>query len=300
MIVLVVGRKGQLARAFVEARSAAGIRVVTVGRPELDLLRPEGIAQALDRVAPDIVVNTAGYTAVDRAERESKLAFAVNSEGVGCLAAACAVRGAPIIHLSTDYVYDGTKHGPYVEGDAVNPVSVYGRSKLAGEQNLAAANPRHIILRTAWVYAPFGTNFVRTMLRVAATRKEIAVVNDQHGNPTYAPHLVKAIISIIEKLGGEHTSPWGVYHSAGTGETTWFGFAQEIFRCHQGWDRESPIVRPISTAEYSTPASRPPNSQLNTDKLARTFGVRLPLWQDGVAECVQRLNINDAPDKLWQ
>jgi dTDP-4-dehydrorhamnose reductase len=292
MIVLVVGGQGQLGRSLAEARSPAGVRVITVGRPELDLLRPESIGQTLDRLAPNVVVNTAAYTAVDKAETESDLAFAVNDHGVRRLAADCASRNTPIIHLSTDYVYDGSKQSPYVESDAVNPLSVYGRSKRAGELSVAAENPRHIILRTSWLYAPFGANFVRTMLHLAATRREIGVVDDQHGNPTYAPHLAEAILTIIEKISGERlfAFPWGIYHAAGTGETTWFGFAQAIFRCYQALGYNIPLVRPITTAEYPRPVARPANSRLNTEKLAQSFGVRLPPWPKGLAECLQRLS----------
>jgi dTDP-4-dehydrorhamnose reductase len=292
MIVLVLGGHGQLARSFAEAYPPASVRIIIQGRPTLDLLNPESITQTLDRVTPDIVVNAAAYTAVDKAESEPELAFAVNSEGVRRLATECASRDTPIVHLSTDYVYNGTKQGPYLETDSANPISVYGRSKLSGEQKLAQVNPRHIILRTAWVHSPYGTNFVRTMLRLATARKELSVVDDQCGNPTYAPHLAQAILAIIEKIGGEQSpiSPWGVYHAVGTGEATWFDFAQTIFRCHQALGHDIPSVRPITTAEYPSPAPRPANSRLNTDKLARTFGLRLPPWQQGVAECVQRLN----------
>ncbi len=289
MRLLVVGAQGQLARALAEAPAPAGFEVIRRGRPALDLLRPDSIASAIEQENPDFVVNAAAYTAVDKAESEPALAFAVNSEGVGCLAEAAAARGLPVIHVSTDYVYDGTKREAYVETDSLNPVSVYGRSKLAGEQRLAACNPRHIILRTAWVHAPYGTNFVRTMLRLGATRTEIAVVNDQRGNPTYAPHLADAILRIVAELGrrGDGSGPWGVYHAASAGEATWFEVAREVFRCSGG--PGVPKLYPISTAEYPTPATRPANSCLDTRKLARTFGVCLPHWKSGIAECVARL-----------
>jgi dTDP-4-dehydrorhamnose reductase len=292
MIVLVVGRQGQLARSLAEAPQPAGMRMIVASRPELDLLQPDSVAHTFDDVSFDVVINAAAYTAVDKAESETELAFAVNSEGPRHLAAACALRGIPLVHVSTDYVYDGTKAEPYVESDPVNPISAYGRSKLAGELNLIEANPRHIILRTAWMHAPYGTNFVRTMLRLGATRPEIGVVDDQHGNPTYAPHLAAAILAVVTEIAnlGASNGPWGVYHAVSSGETTWFGMAQEIFRCSEGYGHLSPKLHSITTSDYATPASRPANSRLDTSKLAQTFGVRLPSWRDGIADCVRRLN----------
>ncbi|WP_300300041.1 dTDP-4-dehydrorhamnose reductase, partial [Ferrovibrio sp.] len=190
--IAVIGLQGQLARSLAEL-AGDSLRVTCLGRPELDLTDPPTIAAALWKAPADIVVNAAAYTAVDRAESESDLAFAINRDGAQALATSCAQLGLPLIHISTDYVFDGQKTTPYVEGDDCNPQGVYGRSKLEGEQAVLAASSRAAILRTAWVHSPFGNNFVRTMLRLAGDRDRLRVVNDQQGSPTYAPHLAQAI-----------------------------------------------------------------------------------------------------------
>ncbi len=294
MRLLVTGTSGQLAQALIEAGLAAGIDVIALRRPHLDLTVPGTIRTALADARPDIVVNAAAYTAVDKAESEADGAMAVNARGAGELAAQCAKAGCPIVHLSTDYVFDGAKTSPYLEADPTAPINAYGRSKLAGEAAVAGANPRHVILRTSWVHSPFGTNFVRTMLRLAQTRQEIGVVDDQHGAPTYAPHLATAILEIAHatrQMGdkkGEGT-PWGVFHATGSGATTWCGFAREIFALASARGIATPVVKAISTAEFPTPALRPQNSRLDCRKLADVFGVRLPDWRDGARACVERL-----------
>ena len=292
MKILVAGAQGQLARALVDAaRERDGLDVVALGRPQLDLVDKVTIAEAFAAIQPDLVVNAAGYTAVDKAESDADAAFAVNRDGAAALAAAADRHACPIIHISTDYVFDGAKAEPYVETDPVNPAGVYGRSKLEGETAVRAANPRHLILRTAWLYAPYGQNFLRTMVRLARERPQLRVVGDQHGNPTYVPHLADAILAVVAQLGagGHPADVWGVYQAAADGETTWAGFAAEIVRvgAHHGLP---PVpVSPISTAEYPAPVRRPANSRLDCTKLARTFGAKLPPWQQGVSECVSRL-----------
>jgi dTDP-4-dehydrorhamnose reductase len=250
------------------------------------------MARAIDAVRPDLVVNAAAYTAVDKAETDGEAAaFAINRDGAGALAAASHAAGCPILHVSTDFVFDGTKAEPYVETDRANPVSVYGRSKLAGEMAVAAANPRHLILRTAWLHAPYGQNFLRTILRLARERPQLRVIADQHGNPTYAPHLADAMLAIAARLGdGKGEAPtWGIYHAAASGETTWAGFAAAIVAAGARLGVPQVPVIPITTPEYPLPAKRPANSRLDCAKLARTFGVRLPPWQQGVAECIAEL-----------
>ena len=200
MRLAVTGREGQVATALARAGALAGIEVVRLGRPELDLERPETIAPALQAVRPDVVVSAAAYTAVDQAESEPERARRINAQAPGVLAEAAARLGAPIVHLSTDYVFDGEKRAPYTEADATGPVTVYGATKLQGEQAVAAGHPRHVILRTAWVYAPWGKNFVRTMLRLAEAREEVGVVADQHGCPTYAPDIADAVLAIAAAL----------------------------------------------------------------------------------------------------
>ncbi len=292
MTVLVIGQRGQVASSLADLQQSRDIRIVTMGRPAIDLLQPATVTGALETLKPDIVVNTAAYTAVDKAESERELAFAINADGPAHLGAACAARGIPIIHLSTDYVYDGKKASPYIETDAVRPLSVYGASKLAGEQRLASANPTHIILRTAWVHSPFGQNFVKTMLRLGATRSHINVVADQLGNPTYASHLAEAILAIASRIidAPAGDTRWGVYHVVNKGDTTWFGLAEEVFRRASGYyGYPNPVLQPIPTVEFPTPAERPANSRLDTSKLQQTFGLAMASWHEGVADCLQLL-----------
>jgi dTDP-4-dehydrorhamnose reductase len=288
MRIAVTGTAGQLACSLRDA-ARSGQTLVMLGRPQLDLADAATIAPALDAAAPDLVVNAAAYTAVDRAESEPDVAAAVNAIAPGHIARWCAAHAVPLIHLSTDYVYDGRKPSPYMESDPTGPVSAYGRSKLAGEQAVADACPRHIIVRTAWVHSPYGANFTKTMLRLAATRAELGVVDDQQGNPTYAPHLAAAILGIAEQIGHGSDAAWGVYHAAGSGTTTWCGFAREIFAVSARAGGAAAAVKPITTAEYPTPARRPANSRLDCSKLSAAFGITLPDWREGVAECVARL-----------
>jgi dTDP-4-dehydrorhamnose reductase len=213
MKILVAGAQGQLAHALLgAARGRDGLHVVAFGRPQLDIADRASVARALDAERPDFVVNAAAYTAVDKAESDSDAAFAVNRDGAGALAAAADAHGCPIIHVSTDYVFDGTKAGPYIETDPTGPMSVYGRSKLAGEAAVSAGTARHVILRTAWVYGPHGHNFLKTMLRLARERPQLRVVADQRGNPTYAPHLAAVIIAMAARLAerGGDAQPWGI------------------------------------------------------------------------------------------
>jgi dTDP-4-dehydrorhamnose reductase len=289
--LVVTGREGQVARSLVgRAHTHPDVDVVTLGRPELDLAKPETIAQALTAARPDLVVSAAAYTAVDQAEDEPDAAFAVNAVGAGKVAEAAARLGVPVIHLSTDYVFDGTKSGAYLETDATAPRSVYGASKLAGEQAVAAVNPRHLILRTAWVYSPFGKNFVKTMLRLAADRDEIAVVADQWGNPTSAVDIADAILHAAAMLhGNKGFGAFGVYHLAGTGETNWSGFARHILDTSQAFGGPYARVRDIATVDYPTKAQRPRNSRLSMAKFASTFDWTAPEWRTSTQEVVHRL-----------
>jgi dTDP-4-dehydrorhamnose reductase len=288
MKLLVAGSSGQLAHALVRrSRRFAGAAVVALGRPELDLVDPASISRALASTRPDVVINAAAYTAVDKAESDAAAAFALNRDGAAALAAAAAVAGCPIIHLSTDYVFDGSKSGAYAENDATNPMGVYGRSKLEGEAAVAAANARHVILRTAWIYGAHGHNFLKTMLRLARERAELRVVADQRGNPTYAPHLADAILAMTVKI--DTGQPWGIYHATASGETTWHGFASAIIAAAKPLGVPQGNVRAITTADYPTPARRPANSCLDCGKLERMFGQRLPPWEQGLTECIAEL-----------
>ena len=293
MKILVVGKEGQLAQSLREAGHHHGINLVAVGRPDLDLLDRDSIARAIHHTDPQLVINASAYTSVDRAESEPERAFAINAAGAGWVAELCRHNDVPIIHVSTDYVFDGSNPEPYVEDDRVAPIGVYGQSKLEGEQRVAAANPKHIILRTAWVISPFGNNFLKTMLRLAGSRNEIDVVNDQTGSPTYAPHLAKAILSIARLVHAQAATTqhelWGIFHATAPDEATWYDLAREIFQQSARSGGPNPRVHPIATVDYPTPARRPANSRLDCRKLARVFGLYLPGWRQGVAECVARL-----------
>ena len=287
--ILVTGGSGQLAT---ELAALGGARVHRVGRPDFDFDKPETIAATFEAVRPWLVVNAAAYTAVDAAETDQDAAYRANRDGPAALAALCAGAGVPLIHVSTDYVYDGSKPAPYVETDPIAPQSVYGASKAAGEAAVLASGAHAIILRTAWVYAASGRNFVRTMLNLAKTRDELRVVADQRGNPTSAADLAAAILAIAARIEAEgwRDSFGGVFHAAGTGDTTWHGLAMAVFAESARHGAKVPSsVAAITTADYPTPARRPANSRLNCDRLAAVFGVRLPAWRDSVARTVDQI-----------
>lgn len=294
MSILVIGAKGQLARSLAGAAEAFGLPLTTIGRPRLDLSEKGRITDALERelaaIRPSVVIYAAAYTAVDRAEVEPDLAFALNAQAVEDLGRVCSRHGIPTLHISTDYVFDGRKHEPYSEHDVTAPLGAYGRSKFAGEEALRQANPRHIIVRTAWLHSPFGSNFLKTMLRLATERTELSVVNDQTGNPTYAPHLATALLGITRHLtANPGDNVWGTYHAAGAGYATWFEFAREIFAQSGRRGLPVPTLRPITTAQYPTAAARPANSRLDCMLLRERFGIALPPWQQGVEECLDQL-----------
>jgi dTDP-4-dehydrorhamnose reductase len=292
MRILVTGTEGQVARALAErAARSQDVSVSLVGRPEFDLTDLDGVTATIHRVDCDIVVNAAAYTAVDQAESEPELAQAINEAGARAVATAARDKGIPVVQLSTDYVFDGTLVRPYVETDPVQPLGVYGRSKLAGEQAVAAANPDHAILRTAWVYSPFGKNFVKTMLRVGQDRDELAVVGDQHGAPTNALDIADCVVEVCRKLTTRRDDPTlrGTFHMTGTGYTTWADFAARIFATSARHGGPTARVRTITTAEYPTPATRPANSRLDCTKLQERYAIRLPEWPASLDRCVERL-----------
>jgi dTDP-4-dehydrorhamnose reductase len=292
MRLLIAGSHGQVARAFLDvAPSAADIEACAIGRPGLDICHSRSIERSLADINPTLVINTAAYTGVDAAEDDAERAEALNAQGAGLLAEAAARRGVPIIHLSTDYVFDGDKSEPYVENDATGPKSVYGRTKLAGEAAVVAANPRHIILRTAWIYSPFGKNFVKTILAHAEKGTDLKVVDDQVGSPTYAPHLVRAILDVAQKIdgAGQDDALWGIYHTAGSGTASWYELAREILDVSKSLGGPVTSLGAIGTDGYPTRAVRPKNSRLDCGKLKATFGVAQPDWHEGVRACVSRL-----------
>lgn len=293
MKIAVTGTSGQMVTSLVEAAAAMpDIQLVAVGRPDLDLANPSSVRQAILDVKPDVVVSAAAYTMVDRAEDERNLAYAINVVGAAAVAEVAATLRVPIIHLSTNYVFSGDEPYPYDEEDEAEPKTVYGYTKLRGERAVASVNPRHIILRTSWLYSPFGHNFVRTILRIAAERQRIVVVSDQWGNPTSALDLADAILLVATHPTRHHT---GIFNVAGAGETNWSGFAKYIFevsRTHGGPFAE---VQEIASADYRTRAKRPSNSCLSTDKFDRIFGWRAPVWQSSVVPIVRRIINADYP-----
>lgn len=290
MKVLVTGNKGQVALALASL-DVPDLDIIALGRPELDIADETSVARAFAAVRPDIVVNTAAYTEVDKAEHDVDVAFAVNRDGAGNIAAAAAENVCPVIHFSTDYVFPGTKAAPYLETDKTGPLGAYGRSKLAGEHAVAAANPAHIILRTAWVYSPYGRNFVKTMLRLARERDMISVVSDQKGTPTSAAFLATAVAAVVRHVRADPAgTDWrGAFHLVADGATDWAGFAEEIFLQSARRGGPSAAVSRITTAEYKTVATRPANSRLDTEKARSVFGIQPPRWQDDVADCVAAL-----------
>ena len=289
--IVVTGREGQVARALAErCADQEEIRLVHAERPDFDMADPERLADKIAALAPDIVVNAAAYTAVDQAESEPDLAMAINATAAGEVARGARLAGAPVVHISTDYVFDGSLGRPYRETDPVSPLGVYGRTKLAGEKAVAAANPRHLVMRTSWVYSPFGRNFVKTMLRLAETRDEIGVVADQVGNPTSAFVIADGALAAIRSGRLQQPErPGGIYHLSGTGSASWYEVAQAVFERHSAAGKRVPLVKAITTAEYPTPARRPADSRLDTALAEKTFGYRAPDWRVSLAETMRAL-----------
>jgi dTDP-4-dehydrorhamnose reductase len=289
--VLVTGRQGQLARSLaVRAPRHRGLELVFAARPELDLEWPETIEQAVAAAAPDVVVNCAAYTAVDQAEDEPVRALRVNGVGAGALAAAARRAGARIIQISTDYVFDGLSPVPYGEDDPTGPRTAYGRSKLAGERAVRQETADHLIVRTAWVYSPFGRSFVKTMLTLSETGEQIEVVDDQFGNPTSALDVAEGLLRAIAAWQRDATTGLGgTYHLAATGDATWCTLARRIFEVSAALGGPEAKVIAISSGEWMARAARPTNSRLDSAKFARDFGYRCPHWWDSVASVVEIL-----------
>lgn len=291
MRLLVTGKSGQVVSALIERGAVLGVDVIAVGRPEFDLADAEAGIAALAEAQPDVIVSAAAYTAVDKAESDQEAAQAINGTGPGVIAALAARLGVPVVHISTDYVFDGSNPAPYVENDPTNPLGVYGKTKLAGEEAVAAATPNHAILRTAWVYSPFGNNFLKTMLRVGAERPELRVVVDQVGNPTSALDIADAVIAVARNL---HERPGdaslrGIFHVTGSGDASWADFAIEIFAVSSELGGPVARVARITTADYPTPARRPASSRLSTARLHQVHGVVMPAWQTSTRTTVARL-----------
>lgn len=287
--VLVVGKNGQLATALRNNGGRAhGFSLSFVGRPEIDLENPDGIAAAVAASGADLVINAAAYTAVDNAEDDEERAHLVNARAAGEIAKGAHSINAPIIHVSTDYVFDGRSAVPYREDMPTAPIGAYGRSKLAGEIAVATHNKRHVIARTAWVYSPYGANFIKSMLKLGATRPELGIVADQLGCPTSADDLAEALLVIGHRLLSEpdNDALYGPCNVTGTGAAAWYDLACAVFRYAQKDGFTAPLVKPISTADFPTKAVRPANSRLDPTRLLTHFGYALPQWQDSVARDV--------------
>ncbi|MBL0372585.1 dTDP-4-dehydrorhamnose reductase [Rhizobium sp. KVB221] len=290
MRIVVTGREGQVAQSLAALAFEHDVEVVLCGRPELDLADARSIYPALAALKPDAIVSAAAYTAVDKAESERELAFSVNAVGAGAVAAAGKQIGVPVLHLSTDYVFDGSKSGAYVETDRTGPRSVYGASKLEGEKRVTAEISDHAIFRTAWVYSAYGHNFLKTMLRLGETRDTVSVVADQWGCPTSAEDIAAAIIVASKRIVSDSDPRLrGIFHLTGSGEASWADFAEHIFACAGRFGRHPVAVNRITTADYPTPAKRPANSRLSGRKLEEIYGITLPHWQASTEKAVRAL-----------
>lgn len=292
MRVVVTGKRGQVVTALIERGPAASVEVVALGRPELDLAEPGDVRALFAEARPDVIVSAAAYTSVDKAETEPDLAFAINGVGAGVVADAVAALDIPLIHISTDYIFDGAKRSAWIESDPVAPLGVYGASKLAGEQAVLASGARAVILRVAWVYAPFGANFAKTMLRLSETRDRLGVVADQIGAPTSAFDIADGILAAAKRLAAPDAdaSLEGIFHmGAGGPDASWADFAEAIFDGAAARGGKRPAVDRISTADYPTPAKRPAQSRLQSSKLASAYGIALPDWRESLEIMLDRL-----------
>jgi dTDP-4-dehydrorhamnose reductase len=291
--VLVIGSRGMLARDLLAGLAHRGFTTLGYDLPEVDITQPAELFAKLQTIAPELVMNCAAYTAVDQAEREEEPAFAVNREGPAHLADACRRLGIPLLHISTDYVFDGSATRPYREDDPVNPLGVYGRSKWEGEQAVRARLGQHLIVRTAWLYGVHGNNFVKTILRLAREREQLRVVADQYGSPTWTVDLAGALVTMTERVLADRAAvSWGTYHFCGAGHTNWHGLATAIVEAAQrGETLKVREVLPITTDEYPLPAARPAWSVLDCSKITSNFGVAPRFWQLGLEEMLQRLAV---------
>lgn len=285
MKILVTGTSGQLARSLA-ARAQGQAEIVLVGRPDLDLENMATFAPVLKSVAPDMVINAAAHTGVDQQEDEPERAFRINAEAPAELARLTRLAGIPIIQISTDYVFDGTSTRPYVETDKPNPQTVYGRSKLAGEEAVRAGNPDHLVVRTAWVVSRYGRNFVKTMLSLAATRDRLQVVADQFGNPTEAHDLADGLLAAAATWRDRGNFPQGLYHLAGQGRASWYDLAGHVFAVSASVGGPSAVVEPVGSNQWPAKAARPASSQLSSEAFARDFNYSAGEWRERVGALV--------------
>jgi dTDP-4-dehydrorhamnose reductase len=289
---LVAGKEGQVARSLVEKARGRGLPIVALGRPSLDIGDPESISRAISTVNPCLVINAAAYTAVDQAESEIDQAFRINRDGARWLAAAASDKDIPYIYISTDYVFDGRKHEPYLEEDSPCPLSVYGRSKLEGEMAVLEICKTAVVLRTSWIFSAYGHNFLRTMIRLARERELVRVVDDQCGAPTEAGAFASAILDVAETLlsSRDAQSKHGIYHLAASGSTSWYGFAEAVFAGWRMRGHRVPVLERIRSVDYPTPVHRPMNSRLDCSKSEAVFSTRLPDWRTTIDGCLDYLD----------
>lgn len=294
MNVLVLGQRGQLASELQQRNWPPGVTPHAVGREQADLTDSTQLRDLLHSKPWQLIINAAAYTAVDLAESERDQAFVLNRDLPAALALFGAQSGVPLIHISTDYVFDGTKSQPYREDDPIAPINCYGESKAAGEQEIRRNLTEHVILRTSWLYSSHGKNFVKSMMRLAQQRDELRIVNDQHGCPTSAADLAEAVCSIAGRITGGGDVPWGTYHYAGAGETTWLGLAEATLREYESCGGKLPGLIGIPTSEYPTPARRPANSRLDCSKITEQFGIETHSWQSSCAAVVRACSAQEA------
>jgi dTDP-4-dehydrorhamnose reductase len=287
---LVFGAGGQVGSALLQLGTG---HVIGLRHLDVDICDQKSVAEAVRRYSPTSLINAAAFTQVDRAESEAAQAFRVNRDGATIVALVASIVDVPLLHLSTDYVFDGNKRAPYLETDAVAPVNTYGRSKEEGERGVRERCRKHVLLRSSWVYSPSGTNFVRAMLRLGSQRSELGVVNDQLGCPTAATDIAAAILKIVAAIERRQFTEWGTYHYAGADAVTWYGFAKTIFAKRRAIGKPTPKLFPITTADYPTPARRPPYSVLSTEKVRQTFAIKPCPLSDSLDECLTQLS--DAP-----
>ncbi len=294
MTILIIGCKGQVGTELCIQMEKLKTGFISVDLPEIDITDPFSVEKYMGLPQVQLVINAAAYTAVDKAESDPENAFAVNAKGPGLIAQFCKNKNIPFIHISTDYVFDGTKNSPYLENDTVSPAGVYGKSKAEGDALIQRILEKHVIIRTSWLCSAHGANFVKTMLRMGREKETIKVVNDQKGCPTFASDLAEAIITITDRYFENKDLPWGIYHYCGKGETTWFAFAEQIFTlAGRNHTFKLKSLLPIPTSEYPTPTRRPMNSVLNCTKIMENFGIQPKPWKESLEKTLTDLYLQN-------
>ena len=303
MRILLTGAKGQLGWEILKQAPDHALDCIGIDIEDADITNPDQVNRVIADTRPDLLINSAAYTRVDAAETDTKAAFAVNRDAAGHIADTCAAKRIPLLHISTDFVFDGKKTAPYVETDPVAPLSVYGQSKAAGEDAVRKALNRHLIIRTAWLYGVHGNNFVKSMLRLSRNNNQLRVVSDQVGCPTFAADLAESLLALCHRIGDQKAVQWGTYHLCGRGEVSWHGFAESIFEIAGRLGMAANVkVAPISTPEYPTPALRPAFSVLSCQKIRAQFGIDPPPWRASLEKMLKRLSKNEKnrPDESPQ